>query len=55
MCSVSLRRCLTAFNLNQCRKDQGNYVMGDDFLNLRVPLMEELVSKKDVCLWKGNS
>ena len=40
MCSVYLRRGLAAFNLNQCRKEKGNYAMGGNFLDPRVSLME---------------
>ena len=55
MCSVHLRRSLTTFNLNKCRKEQGNYTLGGNFLNPMAPLTEDLVSKKEARLWEGNS
>ena len=46
MCSMHLRKGLATFNLHQCGKELGNYGMGGNFLDRRVPLMEELVSEK---------
>ena len=54
MCSMHLRKGLTTFNLHQCGKELGNYAMGGNFLDRRVPLREELVSEKKSAL-EGNS
>ena len=52
---VHLRRGLIVFNLNQCRKEQGNYSIDGNFLDQRAPLMENLLSKKEARLQGRNS